>query len=84
MFNISSLLKKFSRNIDTHDEVKKEISRIIQLYTGIPITSDMYEIKEYNIHVAVSPALKNKLFINKKKILEEISRNIPQKIIDIK
>ena len=84
MFNISSFLEKFSKNIQNTELHKEKILEIIEKQTQIKISPQDLEIKDYIIFIKSSPAIKNKIFIFKNKILEEISVSVPVKIIDIK
>jgi hypothetical protein len=85
MFNISSFLQKFSQNIFSLEEQKKQISEIIEKHTQINFPKEAIEIKNYIIYLKTSPATANKVFIYKNKILEEISQQIPNlKITNIK
>ena len=84
MFNISSFLEKFSKNIKSAETSKKQIIEIIEKNTQIKISSEELEIKDYVIYIKSSPAVKNKLFIYKSKILEDISTSISVRIVDIR
>ncbi|MCX6701858.1 MAG: hypothetical protein NTX96_01525 [Candidatus Zambryskibacteria bacterium] len=85
MFNISLFLEKFSKNIQSVEIYKKQILDIIEKYTQIKISPKEIEIKNYIIYLKTSPAILNKIFIYKNKILEEIIQSIPNlKIVDIR
>lgn len=84
MFNIQRYLEKFSKNIKSIEIYKKQILEIIEKNAQISIPSNEIEIKNYIVYIKSSPAVKNKLFIYKNKILEEISVSLPTKIIDIR
>ena len=85
MFNISSFLEKFSKNIKTTEIYKKQILEIIQKQTQWDLTSESIELKDYIIYVKSSPAVKNKIFIYKNDIIKEITTSISNiKIVDIK
>jgi len=84
MFNIEKYLEKFSKEIRSAELHKTKILEIIQKHTQLHILPKNMEIKEAVLHIKESPAVKNKLFINKSKILEEISLSIPVKITDIR
>ena len=83
MFNISNFLRKISDNIDSKEVDKERISEIIKKETGLDIKPESFEVKNYILYIQINPSYKNKIFINKSKILEEIA-GIPIKIIDIK
>ena len=84
MFNIDKYLQKFSKNINSAELYKKQILDIIEVNTKIKLLPETVEIKDCVVLVTSSPAVKNKLFIYKSKILEEIERTIPVKVVDIK
>ena len=84
MFNISSFLEKFSKNIQSTELNNEQIIQIIEKNTQIKINPNEMEIKNYIIWLKSSPGVKNKIFINKAKILEEINFSLSIKIVDIK
>ena len=84
MFNIQKYLERFSKNIKSAELDKSKILEIIEKNTQIKILPVDLEIKNYIIYINSSPAVKNKLFIYKAKILEEISASVSTKIVDIK
>ena len=85
MFNINKYLERFSKNISSTEIQKKQISEIVEKHTHINILLEDVEIKNYILYIKSSPGVKNKIFIYKEKILEEISSLISSiKIIDIR
>ena len=84
MFNIQKYLERFSKNINSIELYKKNILEIIRNNTQIEVPSEDLEIKEYIIYLKSSPAIKNKVFISKNKILEEITKTVPVKVVDIR
>lgn len=84
MFNISSFLEKVSKNILSSSLQKKQIIEVIKKETGVEVSEADIELRECVLYIKSSPALKNKLFIQKSKILEELSGQSNTKIIDIK
>ena len=84
MFNISSLLKKFSKNVSEYDYSTKELSAIIYKHTGLEIENTSFEVKQNVLYIDVSPALKNKIFITKKEIMREIQEKISLSLVDIR
>lgn len=73
MFNISSLLGKLSKRVFDAESVKQNIGEVVNRRTGMNIPLESIEIKNNIITVQASPAIKNKIFIAKKAILEEIA-----------
>ena len=84
MFNIEKYLEKFSKDVRNADLHKTKILEIIQKHTQLYILPKNVEIKNGILHITESPAVKNKLFIYKSKILEEISTTTPVKVADIR
>ena len=83
MFNISSFLEKFSKNISSQESQLKTICDLIFKHTKIVLDSKNIKIQNGTVYLDVSPAIKNKIFINKKAILGEMANFIP-KILDIR
>jgi hypothetical protein len=83
MFNISSFLEKFSKNISTQESQLKMICDVLFKQTGIVLDSKSIKIQNGILYLDVSPAIKNKIFICKKNILEELA-NTTTKILDIR
>lgn len=84
MFNISSFLSRFSRNINAIELNKEVILEIIENKTQIKIPLEEVEIKNNVLFVKSSGAVKNKIFIFKESILEEVNKNSTLKIVDIR
>ncbi len=83
MFNISSFLEKFSKNILSQEANTKEICDIISSKTGIVCDQNKIKIQNGVLYLNISPGAKNKIFMNKNAILDEMARTTP-KIIDIR
>ena len=84
MFNISSFLEKFSKSIKSSELEKEKILEVIEKVTQIKINPKEVEIKDFVVHIKSSPAVKNKVFINKEKILKELSLSSQTKIVDVR
>ena len=84
MFNIEKYLEKFSKDVKNAELHKTKILEIIEKHTQLYILPKNLEIKDGIIRVNESPAVKNKLFIHKGQILEEISSATPIKVVDIR
>ena len=84
MFNISKFLERFSKNIRDVEIYKKQILEIIKKETNVDLEPDLVEIKNNIIYTKSSPAVLNKLFIYKQKILEDMAKSLPIKITDIR
>ena len=84
MFNIEKFLEKFSKNIKNTEIFKKQISEIIFNQTQTQIIPENVEIKNNIVYTNSSPAVSNKIFMYKTKIMEEINKTLSIKILDIK
>lgn len=84
MFNIESYLKKIKKKINSEEEIIKKIQEIIFKKTTLLIDSSKIEIKNYTVYIKDSPNILNKIFINKKQIIDEIENFYPNTIVDIK
>lgn len=91
MFNISLFLKKISNVVLAEEGTNEKIIEIIEKHTQIKISPKNLEIKNGIAFLSVSPAVKNKIFINKNSILSDISTNFTNsaglagtKILDIR
>ena len=84
MFNIEKYLEKFSKNLNSAESEKKQIIDIVKKHTNLIFTLDLVEIKDCVLYIKTSPALKNKIFIHKKAILDDITSLVSTKIIEIK
>ena len=84
MFNIDKFLKKISKDVSDNELYKKNILEIIKNQSGLDIDINCLEIKDYILFIRSTPPIKNKIFIFKKNILENISNKLDIKIIDIR
>lgn len=84
MFNISSLLEKFSKNVASFEIDQNTLCSVVQKKTGIQLDTKKIEVKDTVLYLHVSPAYKNKIFIHKTSILESIDVLFPKKITDIR
>lgn len=84
MFNIDRYLQKFSKNLNSLESDKKKIVDIINKNTNLKLEVSSIEIKNYVVIVETTRVGKSQLFINKNKILGEISGCVGTKISDIK
>jgi hypothetical protein len=84
MFNIEKFLEKFSKATSSAEEQKKQIREIIEKQTSLIIPPKDLEIKNFTIFINSSGTVKNKIFISKNQILEEIEKTVKTKIVDIR
>lgn len=73
MLNLSKYLEKFSKGISDNNLNKKLIQEILERFTAISFESSDLDIKENILYINTTPAKKNKVFIFKQKILDELS-----------
>ena len=83
MFNISSFLDKFSKNLNSQEDSLKVITDVILNKTNIVCLPESIKIQNNTLFLDVSPGVKNKIFMNKQGILEGLAHTTP-KIIDIR
>lgn len=74
MINISKLLEKFSKKIDTEESCNRQVIEIIKKLTDLNINLKDCEIKNNVIYVNSSPAVKNKLFVYREQIVNEVNK----------
>ncbi|MFZ2522022.1 MAG: hypothetical protein WAX44_01870 [Minisyncoccia bacterium] len=84
MFNINKYLEKFSKSVKSNDFYIQKIKEKIKIVTNIDVDLKNIELKDCVVFLKSSPLIKNKIFIYKKEIIENFSKNIDTKIIDIK
>lgn len=84
MFNIDKYLEKFSKDVRNAELHKTKIIEIIEKHTQLLILPKNLEIKDFVIYIKDSPAVKNKIFISKQAILDDIIKSTPIKIVDIR
>lgn len=85
MLEIKNCLGKFYKSLSSVEEDKKQISDIVKKHTQTSFPPEGIEIKNHIICVKTSPAILNKIFIYKNKILEEITQlDLNTKVVDIR
>ncbi len=82
--DISKFLEKFSKKVDLSDSNKDKIIEIIKKEVNFEVTKENIEIKDSAIYLRVSPGLRNQIFINKSKIIEEIAKETTLPIVEIR
>ncbi len=85
MFNLKDLLIKF-KEIQDPGEKKRRIAGEINLLLGSDlVSSSEIDIKDHVLFLKVHPAIKNKVFLNKKDTIERInSVFLGECIVDIR
>ena len=83
MFNIDKFLEKISKSLNSSELNKKQILEIINKEVELSLDRGAIEIKNNIIYLKTFPAARNKIFIEKNKIIDQISK-LSIKILDIK
>lgn len=84
MKNISNYLDNFLKKINNNDEDYQNIIDILKSKLNIQLTKDDFEVKNSVLITNFSPAVKNKIFINKEDLILEINNTNKNKIVDIR
>jgi hypothetical protein len=84
MFNISSYLQKLTKNLSSSEFQIKQIVEILNTQTGLHVKESQIEIKNFVILFTGSMGEKNKLFLSKQQILEELNNDAKITITDIR
>lgn len=84
MFNISKYLEKFKKSIESGEVLNESIVEIIKKHTGISLTTNDFEIKNNIIYINSSPIIKNKIFIFKSVLKEDIKSKTSVDFSDIR
>ncbi len=72
MFNISTYLKKITKTIDGNTLVMGDVTSVIQKHTSITIPLNKIEIKNNIVYINTSVFAKNRIFLVKNTLLEEL------------
>ena len=83
MFNIEKYIQKFLENLESTDLHKKQILEIIEKQTQLKLSPDQIEVKNHIVYIQASPVVKNRLFIHKERVLNEILELTSLKILNI-
>lgn len=84
MLNISKYLEKFKKNLESGEILSNTIINIIKKHTGIELKITDFELKGNLLLLKTSPGVKNKIFIFKTCIIEEIESNSALKNVEIR
>lgn len=84
MDNLSGFLAKFRRVLETTQDEQDAVIATISEVSKISLTSKDVVIKNGNITIEGSPALKSKIFISKDKILAALQEKFPKKFRSIR
>ncbi len=84
LFNISAYLEKFKKLGSGDTSLKEVLVRVLGEVVGINISPEKISIKNGEIFLNVSPAIKNTVFIKKETILLKLKEKATQNILDIR
>ncbi len=84
MLNISKYLEKIKKNLNSGEVINSTIVEIINRNTGLGIKVGDFELRNNQILLKISPLAKNKIFIFKEKIKNEIEKETAIKNVDIR
>ena len=79
---LQELLGRYAHIRPPHGVVKKEIVRIVRHYTGYSIEEHDVDIQGKTIRISAPSGTKQKIFLQKKNILEQLRQHIGQVIIE--
>ncbi len=83
MFNISSFLEKFTKQVGQAELNTKEICDIVTLRSGVPCSPEHIEIKNYILYITTSPTFKQKILMSKEGILRDLKQMSLGTMVDI-
>lgn len=84
MLNISKYLEKIARNINSGEILNSTIIEVVQKHTNIVLKLEDFEIRDNQIYLKTSPIIKNKIFIFKRNIIEDLEKTTALKNINIR
>lgn len=79
MNNLGDYLKKFEVFLETPKAQKGAVIKAIKSVSGIDIPDSDIEMKEGTVYIKGSPAVKNELFMYRKKIIKELDESLKSK-----
>lgn len=84
MFNISQFLEKF-KNITPPDKFVKEIFiSVVKDTSGIALEAGDLDVRNGVIFISTNPIVKNEIFLKKREILQNLSKELKQYKKDIR
>ena len=81
LYGIDGFLGKFARLLRSDVAQKKIIQEAFKQRFGIDLTSDCILMKEGIVTIKCHPALKQRIYMEKGKLLEEINSFLPENAI---
>lgn len=84
MFNIAQYLSKFKNFGGTERNLKEALVFAVNKVVGIEINVKNIILKDGEVIIKVSPAIKNSIFIKKDQILKEVEAKIGRQVGEIR
>lgn len=79
MNNLGDYLKKFEVFLEGPKAEKEAILKAIKSASGLDVTDSEIEVKDGTVYINASPAVKNELFMYRKKIIEKLEESLKKK-----
>ncbi len=84
MFNISQYLEKFKNIGGAERFLKETLIFLINKEVGVEVRPEDIILKNGEVIIKVSPAIKNAIFIKKEKIIKKIEEKFGRKVSEIR
>lgn len=81
--SIKQFLEVYRKNIDTEDEKRKKILRILKEEAGVLIDEKSLVIKKGVVQIKASAVFKNEIFLHKEKIIHRLRDSKELSVYDI-
>ena len=75
-FNIGDYLKRFVGLTPPDDFIKEEVLKIVKDKIGIDLNKKEITISNGVIYIKTTPIIKNEIFINREKILQNLKQTL--------
>jgi len=82
--HIKTFFKRFKHLSPPHETIKKTTQESIKKILNKEIPLKNITVSQYTVFINESTVFKNEIFLNKEKILEFISKEVGNKVKDIK
>ncbi len=84
MFNIASYLDKFKDIGQGEKLLKQVIIEVVKEMIGVKIEAKSISMKNGELFLKVSPAIKNLIYIKKEAILSKLKEKTEQRVLEIR
>lgn len=82
--DINKLLDVYRKRLLGAEDDRRKIIEIIARVSGITLNEKELTVRDYVLTVHAGAPIKNELFLYKTRIIEEFSKTLTKKIIDIR